>query len=230
MPHLHTRQLSECGATRLRAVHGTNADVHWFFHLPGDEFTALRERVAVRMGLSTAPEAPFPHEPSECNELLAALRRHKVIARHGDKFDPFNFEGDRDASSLGDAIVVELLSRFGRQVEIEMVDDLPTATLAGLREIDNIRPLLLIPVWIDGLLERTCPHAATRKEVKRVWDRLADEFLDHPFVRRRDSWYPLDMVDGLQQALKFSRGLTVGSAARIASPCATARSSSSRWP
>jgi len=74
----------------------------------------------------------------------------------------------------------------------------------------------LIPVWIDGLLERTCPHAATRKEVKLVWDRLADEFLDHPFVRRRDTWCPLDIIDGLQQALKFSRRLSVGWAARIA--------------
>jgi UDP-2,3-diacylglucosamine pyrophosphatase LpxH len=168
------------------------------------------------MGLITGPYAPFPHEPWESDELLAALRRHKVFARHGDRFDPFNYEGDRNCSSLGDAIVVELLSRFSRQVELELADDLPVAALAGLREIDNIRPLLLIPVWIDGLLERTCPHAPTRKQVKLVWDRLADEFLDHPFVRRRDSWCPLDMVDGLQQALKFSRGVSVGWAARVA--------------
>lgn len=188
----------------------------WFFHLPGEHFNALRGLVGERMGLATSPNAPFPHEPWESDDLLAALRRHKVFARHGDRYDPFNFEGDRDASSLGDAIVVELLSRFGRQVELEMADDLPAATLAGLREIDNIRPLLLIPVWIDGLLERTCPHAPLRKEVKRVWDRLADQFLEHPFVRRRDTWCPMDMVDGLQQALKFSRGVSVGWAARIA--------------
>lgn len=197
-------------------IHYVVGNHDWFFHLPGEHFSALREKVAARMGLVQSPHAPFPHEPSESDELLAALRRHKVFARHGDKFDPFNYEGDRDASSLGDAVVVELVSRFGRQVEMEMADDLPPATLAGLREVDNIRPLLLIPVWIDGLLERTCPHQPTRREIKRIWDRLADEFLDHPFVRRRDTWYPLDMVDGLQQALKFSRGLSVGWAAHVA--------------
>ena len=38
----------------------------------------------------------------------------------------------------------------------------------GLREIDNIRLLLLIPVWIDGLLEGTCPQPSIRKEVKKI--------------------------------------------------------------
>jgi hypothetical protein len=139
-----------------------------------------------------------------------------VFARHGDVYDPFNFEGDRNASSLGDAIVIELLNRFGAQIARELADDLPESALAGFREIDNIRPLLLVPVWIDGLLERSCPHPATRKQVKKVWDELADEFLEQPFVRSRDTWCPVDIVDGLQKALKFSRQLSVGWASWIA--------------
>jgi UDP-2,3-diacylglucosamine pyrophosphatase LpxH len=210
-----TRRAAETAPVPVR-IHYVVGNHDWFLHLPGDGFNTIREQVALQMGLVNSPHAPFPHEPAESDELLAALRRHKVFARHGDKFDPFNFEGDRDASSLGDAIVVELLSRFGRQVELDLADDLPAATLAGLHEMDNIRPLLFIPLWIDGLLERTCPHQPTRRAVKRVWDRLADEFLDHPFVRRRDTWCPVDMVDGLARALKFSRGLSVGSAARVA--------------
>ncbi len=112
--------------------------------------------------------------------------------------------------------MIELLNRFSAQVEAELGEDLPVATVLGLREIDNIRPLLLVPVWIDGLLERTCSFLSMRKEVKRIWDQLADEFLEIPFVSRRDTWSPLDMVDGLQRLLKFSQRLSVGWASAAA--------------
>ena len=60
----------------------------------------------------------------------------------------------------------------------------PAATIRGLREIDNIRPLLLIPVWIDGLLERACPLPVMRREVKRIWDALAEHQIEIPFPQR----------------------------------------------
>ena len=198
-------------------IHYMVGNHDWFFHLPGENYNRLRRQLVTHMGLATYADAPFPHELWESNELVQVMRKHKVFARHGDVYDPFNYEGDRDASSLGDVIVVELLNRFGVQVESQLGNELPAAALAGLREIDNIRPLLLIPVWIDGLLERSCPQPSLRKEVKRIWDELADEFLDHPFVRKRDTWCPVDMVDGLQKALKFSRRLSVGWASWIAS-------------
>ena len=47
-------------------------------------------------------------------QLLEALRRHKVFARHGDIYDPFNFEGDRNQSSLGDAIGTAGGDRLGQ--------------------------------------------------------------------------------------------------------------------
>jgi hypothetical protein len=197
-------------------IHYMVGNHDWFFHLPGDNFNTLRRQIAAQLGLATCPDAPFPHEAWEDNELLQTMRRHKVFARHGDVYDPFNFEGDRNASSLGDAVVIELVNRFGVQVERELGNDLPASALAGLREIDNIRPLLFIPVWINGLLERSCPQPAIRQQVKRVWDALADEFLDLPFVRRRDTWCPVDVVDGLQKALKFTRRLSVGWSSWIA--------------
>jgi UDP-2,3-diacylglucosamine pyrophosphatase LpxH len=197
-------------------IHYMVGNHDWFYHLPGDAFDHMRHEIGRQMGLATPGEAPFPHEPWENNELLQTLRRHKVLARHGDVYDPFNYEGDRNASSLGDAIVIELLNRFSAEVANQMSDDLPASALAGVREIDNIRPLLLIPVWIDGLLERTCPQPSVRTEVKRIWDRLAEEFLELPFVRRRDSWSPVDVVDGLQRFLRFSRRISVGWASSIA--------------
>jgi UDP-2,3-diacylglucosamine pyrophosphatase LpxH len=182
----------------------------WFYHLPGAKYHMLRQQVVRQMGLANAHDAPFPHDAAESEELLAVLRRHKVTARHGDLFDPLNFEGDRDAATLGDVMVIELLNRFVAEVETQLVAELPASTVFGLREIDNVRPLLLIPVWIDGLLERSCPFPSMRKRVKTVWDRLVDEFLAIDFVRQRDTWSPFDLVDGLQRALKFSKRLSVG--------------------
>ncbi len=197
-------------------IHYMVGNHDWFYHLPGPAYDAVRKKLVDRMGLVNRPDRPFPHDISESDPLLETMRRHKVVARHGDFFDPFNFEGDRDASSLGDVIVIELVNRFAAEVESTLKDDLPGGTLVGLREIDNVRPLLLIPVWIDGLLERTCRFPAMRKQVKTIWDRLADEFLENSFVRDRDTWNPLDLVDGLERALRFSRRLSIGWASSIA--------------
>jgi hypothetical protein len=51
--------------------------------------------------------------------------------------------------------------------------------------------------------------------VKRIWDRLADEFLSLPFVRHRDTWSPFDLVDGLQRLLRFSKQIPLGWASRM---------------
>ena len=196
-------------------IHYMVGNHDWFYHLSGPRFDALRKVLIARMGLANRPERPFPHDPVESEELLHLMRRHKVTARHGDLFDPLNFEGDRDTSSLGDVIVVELVNRFAAEVEARLGNELPGATIAGLRELDNVRPLLLIPVWIDGLLARTCPHPAMRKRVKTIWDRLAEEFLAIDFVRQRDTWCPFDVLDGLQRALTFSKRLSIGWASSI---------------
>lgn len=191
-------------------IHYMVGNHDWFYRLPGPSFDLLRQTLVRHLGLANKHDVPFPHDPNETDELLEVMRRHKVIARHGDVFDPFNFEGDRNTSSLGDAIVVELLNRFPAAVEQELGNDLPDATFAGLREIDNVRPLLLVPVWVDGILERTCAFPELRKRVKIIWDRLADQFLDQPFVRKRDTWNPNDLVDGLERVLKFSKRLSIG--------------------
>ncbi len=198
-------------------VHYMVGNHDWFFHHPSPALRAVRELVVQKMGLANPGDKPFPHDMSESEELLVAMRRHKVTARHGDLYDPVNYEGDRDGSSLGDAIVVELVTRFGCEVQRELGNDLPAGTLLGLREIDNVRPLLLVPVWIDGLLERTCSWPALRKQVKLIWDRLVDEFLALDFVRQHDTYSPFDVVDGLQRVLKFSKRLPVNWASSITS-------------
>ncbi|MGQ9574444.1 MAG: hypothetical protein ACUVUC_03935 [Thermoguttaceae bacterium] len=205
------------GAPVQVRIHYMVGNHDWFYHLGNARFTPLRQKIVRQMGLSNRPDQPFPHDFTESEELLQVLRRHKVAARHGDLFDPLNFEGDRCASSLGDAIVIELVNRFAAEVHNQLAEELPASTVLGLREIDNIRPILLIPVWIDGLLERTCPLPAARKRVKGVWDRLVDEFLAIDFVRQHETASPVDLVDGLKRALKFSKRLSIGWASAVAS-------------
>ncbi len=185
----------------------------WFYHLSGPAYDALRQRLVEQMGLANRSDRPFPHDITESDELLQAMRRHKVTARHGDAFDPLSFEGDRDLSGLTDAITLDLVGRFVIEVEQNLGHELPDAAILGLREIDNFRPLLLVPAWIEGLLERTCPQPAVRKRVKQVWDRLAEELLSSRPVRERDALSSVNLVDGLSRALRFSKRRSAGWAA-----------------
>ncbi|MEX0820213.1 MAG: hypothetical protein WD070_11500, partial [Pirellulaceae bacterium] len=187
----------------------------WLLHLPGTRYDTIRQKVTHHLGLANIYNAPFPHDPYESEELLATMRRHRVFARHGDIFDPINFSEDRDNASLGDAIVIELITRFTLAVEQHFGDELPQPVLEGLRELDHIRPIVLAPVWIEGLLERSNVRPAVRKELKRTWDRLADEFLQLAVVQDQDSWSPFDIVDGLEGALKFSKRLPLGWAGKV---------------
>lgn len=199
-------------------VHYVVGNHDWFFHLPGAAYTKIRQKIVNAMGLSNPPKEPFPHRPEESAELHEVFQQHQVVARHGDVFDSFNYEGERDASSLGDAIVVELLNRFPSEVRQQMSKWLPQGCLTGLNELDNVRPLLVIPAWIDGLLRRTCPDPKQAKQVKAIWDKLAQQFLQLSFVRARDKWYDFpDLVDTLELALKFSRGISLRSLDRLLS-------------
>jgi len=191
----------------------------WFFHLPGPAFNVIRKMIVTAVGLDNPAEAPFPHDPFESEELKHAYREHGVFARHGDIFDPFNYDQDRDISSLGDAIVVELLNKFPEEVQKRFGDELPRDCALGLREIDNVRPLMIVPVWINGLLRRTCADAMAKK-IKSVWDGLVDQFLALSFVQQHHSVTQLfDDVSKLEWALKFSKGVSLANLSNIVAWC-----------
>jgi UDP-2,3-diacylglucosamine pyrophosphatase LpxH len=183
----------------------------WFYHLPGVDHDQIRRKVVEAMGLSNPATEPFPHEPTESAIIQNLCTSHNVFVRHGDIFDPYSYEktAGRDASSLSDAIVVELVNRFPAEVELRMGNELPQACLDGLKELDNVRPMLLVPVWINSLLRRTCNNRNQIKKVEDIWDELADHFLEIRFVRARDTLSPFDNVDRLALALKFSKGVSL---------------------
>lgn len=178
----------------------------WLLHLKNPQYDIIRHKVAHHLGLANLHNRPFPHDPGESEELLDTLRRHRALARHGDIFDPLSFSEDRDVASLSDAISIELVGRFLAEIESTIGADLPDPAMAGLKELDQIRPMLLIPVWIEGLLERTVPSLQLRKQVKQLWDSLVDDpLLELEIVRQRNHYSPVNLIDGLAGALKFSK-------------------------
>ena len=70
-----------------------------------------------------------------------------------------------------------LSSESGWEIDYRIFD-------AGLKEIDNVRPLSIIPIWVDGLLLNTCTPVMA-EEVKRIWNELVDEFLRLDFLKAR---------------------------------------------
>lgn len=186
----------------------------WYFHLPQSDYDAVRRQVAQHMGLATRFDQPFPHEPGGSEELLDVLRGHRVFCRHGEIFDPIHFPEDRCAASVGDALAVELIARFNGEIQERLADQLTPTALWNLGEIHHVQPLLLAPVFIEGVLERHCPGSATRTEIKRLWDRLVDDVLSLELVGQQDRWRQFNLTDGLEQSLKFSKRISKGWPAR----------------
>ncbi len=122
---------------------------------------------------------------------------YPVFARHGDYYDPFNFEGDRNASSLGDAIVVDLLNKFPTTVaNSPLGSDLDL--IKQLKEIDNVRPLWEIPAWIQGLCLR---HPGIESQMHDIWNGLVDDFCALGFVKQHQHW---DLEEALRLSGDFS--------------------------
>jgi len=197
-------------------IHYLVGNHDWFYHLPGASYDQIRRTVVDALGADTPADRPFPHDPNESDVIQELYRQYRIFARHGDIYDAFNFEGHRDASSLGDVIVVELIDRFAMTVKEQLGNELPPACIDGLKEIDNLRPTLIIPVWIDGLLQRTCPNPVLQKKVKDVWDTMVTRLIQLPFVQQHHSFFHLfDSVDDLEWGFKFSKGVIRGNLTSI---------------
>ncbi len=190
-------------------IHYMIGNHDWFFHLPGEAYNAIRARLIEAMGLSNPPE-PFPHEPEEAPWLAELLAHHHVYARHGDIFDALNYHPSlgRDHATVGDAMTIELLTRFPLEVRRRMGDDIPPDFSDGLKELSNVRPALVTPMWVNNLIRN---HGGTRNQseaIKAIWNETADRFVQTDFVRSQDQPFRLDTVDALEGALLFSKGFS----------------------
>ncbi len=209
-------QLNEPGLQVEVGIHYMVGNHDWFYHLPYAAYHPLRSNVVQALGLENDSRKGFPHGPQDSAKLAGILRTHGVLARHGDIFDPFNFSVTRDESSLGDGVVVELLNRFHLEVRDRLGSRPPRPFIDGLRELDNVRPLAAVPVWIDALLRENSVSGMQAERVKGTWNDLVDDFLNLEFIRERDSFInPFDSVDMLESALRFTRDIPLGAASAL---------------
>jgi UDP-2,3-diacylglucosamine pyrophosphatase LpxH len=181
----------------------------WYFHLPGNAYDAIRSEVIEALGLAN-PSSPFPHDPTESPLLSDVFRQHRVLARHGDIFDTMNYnkEAGRDCATLGDALASEMLTLFPLEVHKRLGDQLPEQFSGGLKELTNVRPALVTPLWISNLVSNYAGSQKVADTVKSIWDELGERFLDLEFVRSQDRFLKFDTVDALQNVLFISRALS----------------------
>ncbi|HZD11025.1 MAG TPA: hypothetical protein VE553_06760 [Candidatus Binatia bacterium] len=196
-------------------IHYLAGNHDWYYHIPAPAFDAIREKIGAAIGLCHG-SGPYVHDPMESAALIEIYRRHRLFARHGDIYDPFNYveQEGRDVATLGDAMVVDLINRFPHEVRQRM-GHLPAPFLDGLDELANVRPSVLVPVWVDGLLKSAELGREQTDRIKAIWDGLVDEFLEVPFVRKQDKPFWPDLVDGLQATLHLSKRLPFDDIARL---------------
>ena len=186
-------------------VYYTIGNHDWYYHLPDKRFDALRQDIVEALGLNN-PANLFPYEMDEFGPLKELGGRYRVLMRHGDYYDHFNYDPEkgRDFGTLGDVFAVEVLNRFPVEVQKRFGDQLPGGILEGLRRIVNVRPVLATSLWIESQIEQHAGSPALEAELKQIWDRVCDEFLENDFVRQAHKAFKLDTVDALRLAVKIT--------------------------
>ena len=186
-------------------IHYMVGNHDWYYHLKGRDFDNIRKFIIKKMGLHNE-FTPFPYDPSESPFLAELFERHKIVARHGDVYDKFNYdmEKGRDHGTVGDAFTMDVCNRFPVEVKKRYGDALPTGIVDSLRKIGNIRPVLASPLWISGQIRQFSNEHQIETDLKKVWDEIADEFLQLDFVRQADKAFKFDIVDAMQIIVKLS--------------------------
>jgi UDP-2,3-diacylglucosamine pyrophosphatase LpxH len=133
----------------------------------------------------------------------AFFKDYKVFARHGDTFDSLNRHDDGNASSIGDAIVIELVNKFPRRVEKWLQTNNEHQLVSLLKEIDNVRPLWDVFLWIRGAC-KIARSRDTEDNVKHVWNRTVDDFFKNDFGRYFSGLRWVILAAGLKFLFKFS--------------------------
>ncbi|HEY3312351.1 MAG TPA: hypothetical protein VGK00_11990 [Anaerolineales bacterium] len=187
-------------------IHYMTGNHDWYYHLPGRDFDAIRAEIISALGLSNPPDK-FPWDLAEADWLREVFADCKVLGRHGDKFDRFNFDREkgRDASSIGDVFVMEVVNRYPLAVFQELGGELPPSLLESFRQLTNIRPALAAPLWITSRIQQYAGSDTLMDKLKQIWDRVTDEFLEVSFIREADRAFRFDLVDALELVVKLSK-------------------------
>lgn len=152
-----------------------------FFYLIGNHDRLINNYASTRKKAADFLRLENPHAQGLflCSQ---PFKDYHVTARHGDCYDILNFNCKKpDGPSLGDAIVIDLLTRFQETIERELEGGKNQTLVCKMREIDNVRPLIDIPRWIHGACNFDCSN---ERKVLEIWERIADEFFDIEFVKK----------------------------------------------
>lgn len=191
----------------------------WYYCLKGEAFDAIRREIIQALGLSNTPD-PFPtdlrkYKPEyswdedDAPQIRKLFEEYKVFARHGDLFDSFNFnrETGRAHATLGDALAMEVINKFPEA--LKHGEGFDPILVEKLSEITNVRPALATPLWVNAQLtalsQQNMLGRGGENELKKIWDRLAEEFLELDFVKQADKSFEFDVVDALQAGIKLSK-------------------------
>jgi UDP-2,3-diacylglucosamine pyrophosphatase LpxH len=191
----------------------------WYYHLKGEAFDAIRREIVQALGLSNTPEPfpfdlrkykpEFPWDEDDAPAIRNLFEEYKVFARHGDLHDSMNFDREtgRAHATLGDAIAMEVINKYPEV--LKRMGGFDEVITDNLRQISNVRPTLATPLWVSGqirsLIARNMMNDLTEEKLKKVWDDLADQYLNLDFVRSKDKSFEIDLVDKLQLAIKISK-------------------------
>jgi UDP-2,3-diacylglucosamine pyrophosphatase LpxH len=198
-------------------------------YIPGNHdrlcnrYPSLQRRVCETLNVThVAPGTPAdlaairPDAPFFAHELRD--EDHQVFARHGQEWDPFNFEAsesfrfqehtpipwdDYMQTPIGDVLACEVASRLPTLVQdrLEARHSHWERVRDNLRDLFDVRPLIALIPWLSYRV--TGYDDAVRKAINTAVAQAAREFEALPFVRRwmekHDRlWPPFDRADRLQ--------------------------------
>lgn len=170
--------------------------------------TIVRENLGIKGKNTGEPFDYFYSDP-----------KYSVLARHGNEFDEYNYEGGKDYDSfdahirvpLGDPITTELVAKLPWAVKKRLLkENLPSVNIdriyMNFQDIENVRPLEATIIWLfhqvqiyRGINERL------KKIVANVIDEVIEEFEKLKFVK---NWYKehdksslMDSADKVQLVL-----------------------------
>jgi hypothetical protein len=191
-------------------IHYMVGNHDWYYHLPGTLYDNIRKEIVSQMGLFNAV-TPFPHDASESITLQKLFETYRVCARHGDIYDSLNYDPvlGRNGSSLGDAFSIEMVSRIPWEINRRLGKEFSPDFIQNLRNIVNVRPTLITPLWVNGLLKQNNVPQIEQDKFKQIWNELVKEFLDLEFVHSLDRHFEFDTVDALNLILKFSSTVSI---------------------
>jgi len=118
------------------------------------------------------------HEPKEPFDITYENKEASVFALHGNSFDPANWHRESDGHwAIGDAIVLLVVNRFPEEACHLLGCSLNTEIGRLLQEVDNVQPLVDIPIWVRWVTENNLTVSASRQKVIKAWKQVVDEFL-----------------------------------------------------